>query len=201
MLFVSSAKANFLEYLFPSLKKEYDPYQTLRAPFAQEGEGKRATTEDFVRGLEDNSPLNERHRTTEIIASWAMNAAPQVIGIKAKNFDPNFSNLDDVMNDTAKRQFAQFLTDNKIMQGLQDRKFDINAFVKESPDQAKSLDTLSKQYDKDPIETLNEGVVSDRYRWAFRVPMVLSLLESGVSSYKNAAPENYIAVLTIQVGR
>ncbi len=177
------AHAGFWDFLFPSLREEYDPYETLQAPFAYDPNAPKATEEDFQRGLADNSPLDIRHRNTSIISSWVMKVVPQAISLNATNYNEGIAQLDEFLNATAKAQYLKFINETGLMKAVQSGAYDIRAFVEDTP------------------ELLNEGVVNGRYRWAFQVKMVTSIVDSNAKDYRNVVPDNRLITLTIQVGR
>lgn len=177
------AHAGFWDFFFPSLREEYDPYETLQAPFAHDPAAPKATEDDFKKGLADNSPLNKPHRNTKAISDWVMSVVPQAISLNSSDYKAGIAELDEYLDATAKNQYLQFINRTGLMKAVESGNYDIRAYVDDTP------------------ELLNEGVVNERYRWAFKVKMVASVIESNARDYKKLTPDNRLITLTIQVGR
>ena len=70
------------------------------------------------------------------------------------------------------------------MSVIQDGRFHVRSYVNQQP------------------LLLNEGVVNDRYRWLFRVPVIISYMDKNMATYKGGDAElTQKATLNIQIGR
>jgi len=178
-----AAHAGVLEFFFPSLKEEeYDPSKEMVAEFAA-GSGVK-DKEKLEQLPVDAVPLVNPHLLTEEIGRWIM-----TVGGEAMNFEAGapISVIDSktaLFDATAKQQYMKFLADNNIQKVMESGRYNIMSYVNEQP------------------LLLNEGVVANRYRWLFRVPVVMTYLDKNIKTYKgneNGVIQN--AILNIQIGR
>lgn len=179
----SLSHAGILEFLFPSLKEEeYDPAKEMVAEFAVEsGVGEKGKLEQLP---VDAVPLVNPHLLSQEVGQWIMTVAGE-----AMNFDAgtDITTLNDKMplfDVTAKQQYLAFLSENKIQNVMADGRYNVRSYVNEPP------------------LLLNEGVVAERYRWLFRVPVVVTYMDKNMATYKGKkAALIQQAILNIQVGR
>lgn len=192
----SQAHANWVEFFFPMLKDtSNDPANTLRAPFAEpddessEGDAAKDDNGETAANAEDQNPSNETvplrlaHRSDREIGQWVTtavseaitfteeDAAAEIIEHKA-NFDPN-----------GWKEFERFLNDTSIIKVVESDRYQLRSYVKGVP------------------LLLNEGAVSERYRWLFEVNADISYLDRNVSDYEDIVPENRTLKLLVQIGR
>ena len=178
------AHAGIIEFLFPSLRQEeYDPTKEMIAPFAV---GQGVEEKDKLDGLPVNAvSLSKPHRLSQEIGQWVMTAASEAMNFDAGNVQQQFSSRDHFFDTVGKNQYLTFLRDQKILGVVQDGRFHVRSYSDQMP------------------LLLNEGVVNERYRWLFRVPVVVTYLDKNVTSYKRGAEPKLVqkAVLNIQIGR
>lgn len=173
--FTAPAHAAWWHFLFPSLKKaEYNPYETLQAPFAQDD----AASPD-ADGTQKSEDLSQPHRNDWEIAKWIAETTPLVMRLSSSTDQD--SALDFSSNGTA--QFKDFLAQQNITRALESGQYELHTVVDGKP------------------QLLNEGNVSGRYRWLYEVTVMTTYLPRNLTTYKNTKPINQNFVLNIQVGR
>ncbi|MFK7840131.1 MAG: DotI/IcmL/TraM family protein [Bdellovibrionales bacterium] len=179
----SPVKAGLLEFLFPSLKEEeYDPAKDMVAEFAV------GTGVDVKSKLEqlpvDAVPLVNPHLLSQEVGEWIMNAAGEAMNFDAGTKVAGLSSGLVLFDRTAIQQYQTFLAENNIQKVMEDGRYNIRSYVDQTP------------------LLLNEGVVNERYRWLFRVPVVVTYLDKDMQTYKgNEAALIQRAILNIQLGR
>jgi len=178
-----ASHAGILDVLFPSLREEeYDPAKEMVAPFATEEdvEGKDKLSQLPINDI----ALEQPHRVSSEIAEWIMTVGAEAMNFEAGNLDAQVEGRGALFDTTGQNQFIAFLNEKNIAKVVNDGRYNVRSYV-----------------DKTPL-LLNEGVVNDRYRWLFRVPVVVSYMEKNMKSYKNAAPVIVQkATLNVQIGR
>ena len=173
-----------LEFFFPSLRDAGpDPSQTLKAPFAEddvvaanEGGGAAHSEASMV-------PLHLPHRSEEIISTWVVTAVSDSLNFNGQNYQDDIKKSFVHFDDGGRSEFEAFLKDNKIMDVLQSSQYSVQSYVSAPP------------------LLLNEGAVNKRYRWLYQVPVTVSYLKKGTTSYKGVEATNQHFLLQVQVGR
>lgn len=174
----SPAKAGLLEFFFPSLKKEeYNPYKTLKAPFAKDPE----TAEPIEN--RDDTPLNIQHRTDNEIGRWIMSSLPEIMTMDAATYRQDLRDAEMYFDDTGLAAYRDFLTQQKINAILESGQYNVHVVVSDVP------------------VLLNEGNVGGRYRWLFEVPVMVSYLKKNMKGYKKSDAVNQFFSVQLQVGR
>lgn len=185
------AEAGILEFIFPSMKKEvYDPTEDMIAPFAVEapkdGEEEAA---DAKKPKLDSLPVNateldKPHILSKEVGTWVMTSAANAMNFKAGDAAAQVQGHSLSFDTTGAAQYAAFLREMNILKVIENGRYTVSSYV-----------------DQQPL-LLNEGNVNGRYRWLFRVPMVVSYLEKGMTSYKDAKPTIIQrATMNVQIGR
>ncbi len=178
-----ASHASLLEFFFPSLKKEeYDPAKNMIAPFAV---GQGAEEKEKLNSLPvDAIEMSKPHRTSKEIGQWAMTVATEVMNFEAGKFDEQLKTRDHLFDAVGKNQYLEFLRDKKVLSVAKDGRFNVVSYANAQP------------------LLLNEGNVNNRYRWLFRIPVVVTYMDKNMKSYKGAdAKLIQEAVLNVQVGR
>ncbi len=176
------ANAGIIEFLFPSLRQEeYDPTKDMLAPFASE----EVKEKQKLNGLPVNAiALDKPHLLSEEIGRWVMVAASEAMNFESGQIDGQINKRDQYFDTTGKGQYVSFLRSQKLYNVVQDGRYKIRSYS-----------------DQEPL-LLNEGVVQGRYRWLFRIPMVVSYLDKSLNDYKKGDAELIQrATLNIQIGR
>ena len=181
--FPAISHAGIIEFLFPSLREEeYDPTEDMIAPFAV---GQGAEEMEKLESLpEGEVSLSRPHRLSQEIGQWVMTAAGEAMNFDAGSAEAQINARNHYFDTTGRNQYVAFLRDQKILSVIQDGRFNVRSYV-----------------DGQPL-LLNEGVVNERYRWLFRVPVVVSYMDKNMTSYKGAeAKLVQKATVNIQIGR
>lgn len=175
--------AGILEFLFPSLREEeYDPTKEMVAEFAA---GQGAEEKEKLDALpEGDVELSKPHRLSKDIGNWLMTATGEAMNFEAGSADQQINSYSQNFDAVGRNQYIQFLREQKVLNVIQDGRFNVRSYVNGQP------------------LLLNEGVVNDRYRWLFRVPVVVSYLDKDMKSYDgNDARLVQKADINIQIGR
>ncbi|MBK9586473.1 MAG: DotI/IcmL family type IV secretion protein [Alphaproteobacteria bacterium] len=187
-LFISSPaySDSWLEFFFPSLKeKRPDPSETLQAPFA---DGDQVITAPSVEGVlgENSTPLHIRHRPSADIADWVEDTLPDLMSYSSAKYKEEYKFKVLNLSKTAKADYLKFLQDANFLKTLDTGQYDIKAFAEEIP------------------IILNEGDVEGRYRWLYKVRMMVTYVTKGAKDYKIVQDSEAITqsmFVTVQVGR
>ncbi|MCK5284345.1 MAG: DotI/IcmL family type IV secretion protein [Alphaproteobacteria bacterium] len=177
------AQANLIEFFFPSLRKmEYDPSETLQAPFADK---KAQEAKPLAKGqLPENAlALNLPHRIDDDIGKWVITVISESLSFTEKNYHDDLKKTKTYFTTKGRNQYAKFLRNKSIIKVLESEKFYIRNFVEDTP------------------FILNKGALDGSYHWLFEVPVVLSYMDRSMIDYKEFDSVNQKIVLTIQVGR
>jgi len=176
-------QASIFEFLFPSLRdKGYDPTETMTAPFADVEPDATDKSEDVM--LPENAvPLALPHRTSAAISEWVVTVSSEAMTFRGGDIEAEFEALKPYFSEGGYGQYRAFLKEKKLTEALEKNAYQLNAFVSDTP------------------QLLNEGVVSGRYRWLYKVPMTVSYIKRGTNDYTGVDPVNRDMVLNIQIGR
>ncbi len=163
----------------------HDPMESLRAPFAEPekapADGGQLLREDQNPGL--NMPLSQAHMQKEEISEWLVRAVPDML-----IFDPNYLAehliyVAMIMTPQGWDGYKKFLQASKIPEYLLYYNLEMHVFVEENP------------------KLLNEGVIQDRYRWLYEIPVTMTFLPVGVSYEEAKNPPNRRIVIRTQLTR
>jgi len=181
--FPAVSHAGIIDFLFPSLREEgYDPTKEMIAPFAV---GQGVEEKEKLESLpEGNVALSKPHRLSKDIGIWLMTAAGEAMNFDSGQAEARINELNHFFDTTGRNQYVEFLRDQKILSVVQDGRFNVRSYVNDQP------------------LLLNEGIVNDRYRWLFKVPVVVSYLDKNMKTYAGAdAKLVQKASINIQIGR
>lgn len=183
----SPARADSLwEFFFPSLKQNKpDPSETLQAEFADDNQVIKSQHVDDGLG-ENSTPLNLRHRPSADIAQWVQDVLPDLMSYSSDNYKEEYKTKVLNLDKSAKSEYLKFLKEKNYLKTLESGRYDIKAFVQEIP------------------IILNEGEVEGRYRWLYKVKMMVTYVTKGAKDYKKVQDSEAISqtmYVTVQVGR
>lgn len=178
LLVSSPAQAGFWEFLFPGFKKpEYNPYETLTAPFANN------ETFEKEREKEHLDDLSVPHRTAREISEWLGMYASDLLTFKANGYQAHIREMEPSFSNDGLAAYMEFLRGESILKVLENGQHDI---------------TTIKQ--GEPL-LLNDGEIGGRYRWLYEIPVMISYIQSNTTDYKGVTPVNRRYTITLQVGR
>ncbi len=180
---MSHSHAGIIEFLFPSLRvPPPNPEETGVAPFAND----KTVVEEKGRLKDlpyDATPLSTPHLSRDELKEWVMVSASEVMNFQAGNFREDFRQFSDFFDKAGVAQYFKFLQDNNVKKVVDSRRYNVSAYAEDIP------------------LLLNEGVVHDRYRWLYRVPIIVSFVDKDLRDYDENQIINQRMILTIQVGR
>jgi hypothetical protein len=153
------------------------------APFAvgQEAEEKEQLTELPIAGI----PLSKPHLVNNDVAEWVMEAAGEVMNFPTNDVQAELEVRKKYFDTNGHKQFHKFLHDKKIIKAIESNSYSVKSYVENVP------------------LLLNEGVVKERYRWLFQVPVVVTYMDRKVDSYKKSKRKliTHRAMVNVQIGR
>jgi hypothetical protein len=189
----AKAQANILEFLFPSFKEQYDPYITMRAPWANTPETQpidpsQITRESILASIPQPSeivPLHLPHTTTFNVRNWVTTAVSDALTFEGQNLPLEFQNAQLYFDEAGRAQFKDFITSSGMKEALNTGKTRIQSVITDPPM------LLSKKAGPD-----------GRFRWLLEVPVLVTYLDSANPYYsQGAVPTNYEGILTVQIVR
>lgn len=130
--------------------------------------------------------LDLAHRHEAAVSEWVTESVSEVLNFTVEEYDAHKARLANVMNQNAVAEFDQFMQVSQILGLMRTKNFELKTFVMDIPQMRTS------------------GVAGDTYRWVYDVPVNLSFLPAGVTSYEGLAEDQYqfeTLVFRVQVGR
>ncbi len=183
--YVPSAQAGLLDFLFPAPKENGPtPSDTLRAPFADEN----AVIDDMdsMDNIQNSMPLDQKHRTNNVIIQWLQMTVPDLISYKSDGYEDQYKQKVRSFSKSGAEDYVSFLHESNYITTLKTGRYDISGFVQDFP------------------IVVNEGVVDGRYQWVFQTSIMVTYLEAGMTEYKAGKGVDSITqeyVLTFHLGR
>lgn len=178
--------AGWLEFLFPELKQSAnDPSKTLKAPFADPD----AVIDPTVnkQGLGENAtPINMRHRSSAVITKWMESTAADMLVYDAKDYGEQYKKKALAFDTAGLKEYVSFLNSESIVSSLKSGTYNVRSFVKDVP------------------VIINEGEVAGRYRWLYRIKVMVSFVKTDMLSYKDSDTSDEVSkdyILTVHIGR
>lgn len=182
-----AAQASWLEFFFPMLKqKGPTPEETLTAPFADPD---AIVDPDAIpsSGLGENSvPLHMRHRANSVITDWVEQTVSDMLVYDAATYTDQYKQKARAFDRAGLAEYVKFLNENNIVSSLKSGSYNVRSFVQDVP------------------IIVNEGEVSGRYRWLYRVRVMVSLVKKDMASYKDANASETVSkeyTLNVHLGR
>jgi len=184
------AERTIWQILFPYMvpqEEKLAPQESFKAPFPTWSKPKESSGNVLV-DLYDNGPietagLDKPHRSPEQLADFLSKGISEILSVKVETYNNHLAILKRGMNETAWNDYQAFITRSQTLESLKANKMEMTAFTEQQP------------------LLLNEGVVGGRYRWLFEVPVTLSFVPEGASSYDRFKPYNQYVIVTLQLGR
>lgn len=193
LLFTTPAHADdgIWRTLFPSLFVDnYDPYKTMKAPFAEGAQDAEEVKLQTLEDLEQNIPkagevvaITLPHTTTDDIKKWVVTAISDSLSFNAGQLQQEAKKSLEYFTKAGQQQYIDFLKESGIAQQLKSGQLRVNSVAKTEP------------------LLISERTFDGRYRWLFEVPVIISYLDGSSETYENAIPVNKTTVLTVQVTR
>jgi hypothetical protein len=181
------AQADFMEFLFPSLKNQkYDPTKTMKAPFAEDPQAPSTTATSNIIGAtpQEHVAAHLPHRSETQIAEWVTGAVANALTFEGLDAAADMQVKSAYFSPAGLKQFQAFLEEHKLTKATQSKQYVVRAFVNGAPD------------------ILNEGAVDKRYRWLVDAPIMISIMEAGLDDYRKAGQTaSQEGKIQVQIGR
>lgn len=190
LLFISPVRAG--EFFFPWLAdKEPNPYETLRAPFADllpesEASAHQLSPEEVLKQRlpENNVPMDKAHRQAGQIADIVGEFVAKVMLYQGDDYEADLAESMKLFDAQGQAAYKAFLEEKKLMQVLQSLRYYVRSYVEDIP------------------IVLNAGPIDGRYRWLLEVPVIVSYMDRNEQDYKQGGQvTNQKFVIRLQVGR
>lgn len=184
--FPQPARAGWLTFFFPSLREtdEADPAVTLQAPFAPKSSKDAAMPDAKIGSAPENLvPLEKPHTSSAHIAAWLIDASSELMSFAGPGYAADFAQHTHYFSSEGLQQYQAWLAQKNMLKTLDSGQYKIQTVVQSTP------------------ALLNEGAVDGRYRWLYEVPVMISYMPRGITTYKNASPVTRTMKLLLQVGR
>ena len=199
---VAYAKGGFpdlLPKMFPSIFKDKsdegpDPSETLQAPFINPDE--KNLGDDNALGIpyqgyhEDDKLLSKPHRSGEQVEKWLTNSLSEILTFNHTNYNERRKVYFGYMSREGFIEYETFLKNANLLGALKAKNMTLQTYV----------DSSSEKVSKGLI--IHEGPVAGRYRWMFRVPVVMNFLPIDTVNYdddKTIDSKKFYIIM--QVGR
>lgn len=186
-IYPPQAQAGLMDLLFPSTKKkDPNPAETLRAPFADED----AVIEemDATGSTKNAMPLDQRHRTNGVMTLWIQQTVPTLLTYKTDGYNNEYKEKVALFSAGGLKEYNKFLQDLNYITTLKTGRYDITGVLQNYP------------------VVINEGSVDGRYRWLYQMDVMITYMEVGTDPYAKdperrgqSITRNY--TLTTQIGR
>jgi len=162
-----------------------DPSGTMVAPFAADVTPPQTPEQRASGTLPVNSAsLDKPHRSASDLAAWLQQALAESLSFNAETYNDHLKLLARGYAPSAVAEFNAWATGTGILASLQKNGLQLNGFV------------------ADPPFLLNEGVIDGRYRWLYEVPVMVSFVPRGTTTYQGKEGiDTRRLIVTLQVGR
>lgn len=165
------------------------PEDTLKAPFKEDEKLVKQSSLDlpYAPPGEEIKKLDIPHRPIEKIADWLVEALSEVFSVDPLEYDKQRVKISQMMDGGAINDFDAFFSKHNILQVLRSNNMLLSGYVEEQP-------TL-----------IGEKAIEGTYRWVFRVPVTLTMLERNMDSYTGVdlsdSNRNIRLLVRVQLGR
>lgn len=162
-----------------------DPSGTMVAPFAADVTPPQTAEQRASGTLPVNSAsLDKPHRSASDLAAWLQQAIAESLSFNAETYNDHLKLLARGYTPSAVAEFNAWATGTGILSSLQKNGLQLNGFV------------------ADPPFLLNEGVIDGRYRWLYEVPVMVSFVPRGTTTYQGKEGiDTRRLIVTLQLGR
>lgn len=161
---------------------EPDPSGTMIAPF--ETDTKPLNTVSSTPLPVNSASLNQPHRSASDLAETLQQLVAESLSFTAQGYPGHLKALERSFTTQAIAEFNAWATATGIVNALQQNQLQLNGFVSDLP------------------FLLNEGVVSDRYRWLYEIPVMVSFVPLGTTGYRaEQGTDSRRLLVTLQIGR
>lgn len=169
-------------------KEERGALETLEAPFAQaENAAQVDDTYDPLAGsIVVSRDLTIPHRNEPMVSAWVTETIGQALTFDVAGYEAHKQKIAEFMGKTALDEFQAFMVTTNILNLMQSRNLELRAFVTDIP------------------QLVTTGVTQGRYRWIYDIPVNLTFLPPGLTTYEGLGADQYrseILTFRLQLGR
>lgn len=133
--------------------------------------------------FQNNLPLDKPHRTYSEIEEWIGMSVSEALSINPENFQNTLRDLQPDFTEDALQQYRSHLSQSGIFKALAENNLKTSVLIELPP------------------ALLNEGVLDNIYRWLYEVPVTVTFLPAGTTSYEGFDPVNRKLLVRLQVRR
>lgn len=165
------------------------PEDTLEAPFGSDENIVQQSDLDlpYTPHSDGFKKLDTPHRPAEEIAAWLEEILAELFALDPLKYEEKRTLMAKMMDGGAIHDFDSFLAKHNVLTILQNKNMVLSGFVEEQP-------TL-----------IGEKTIDGTYRWVFRVPLTMTMLERDVNSYNeidlDGGSRNTRLLVRVQLGR
>ncbi len=173
--------SNILPGIFPADAGKPQPHDTLKAPFAD----KPFTRAQPIDLPTLSTPLNQPHRSPDDIAQFALDVVSETLSFQSGEEAQHFSEVKNYYSEFGFQDLQKFLTTSNISPSMQGHSLQLSSISNAKP------------------QLRSEGDVGGAYKWLYDVPVTITLMPQGVTSY-NQAKKDITArdlILRLQITR
>jgi hypothetical protein len=129
--------------------------------------------------------LDEPHRNSRDLENWLMDAIADMMSFDADSYPLYVEHIfPRGMSPGGIAEFHEWITGTGLLDAMRNNGMQLNALATGRP------------------VLLNEGVLSERYRWLYEIPVLISFVPKGTTVYeKNLAVNSQEILVTLQIGR
>lgn len=186
--------AQFIPQIFKKNKdKEPLSEEDLIAPFAKgkekaDGNGGADIGVPYAGPLQSSNDvkLDTPHRTPEQVRHWLTEVIATVLTFNPNRYERHKRELESVMDPTAILEFDRQIKNSNLLTYLSSNNIELVSIVESFNDNE---------------HLQNRDVLGGRYRWLYKVPVTLTFLPIGMSSYEDRSPLSKQVYVFAQVGR
>ncbi len=147
-------------------------------------------TQDIYDPLAGNVAVSKElhvpHRHEAAVNDWVTEAVTEIMTFKISEYQKHYQDMAALMDANGLAEWQKFLVDTNILAIMQSKKYELRSFVSDVP------------------RMVTTGVVSDRIRWVYDVPVSLTFLPEGRADYDELDKSEYQfeeLSFRIQIGR
>lgn len=149
--------------------------ETLEAPFkaSEDAANVDETYDPLIGSINVSESLDMPHRHEAAVSEWLMTTLPETMTFGLAGYQQQLAELGIYMTPNGLKEFQEFLELTKILQLMQSGNYDMRGFVSDVP------------------QLKTSGVVEGVYKWVYDVPLSLTFLPLGMTSYEGLEPDAY----------
>lgn len=140
--------------------------------------------------LGDSIVISERldmpHRNEGAVSAWVTEAVGKIMTFGIRDYQEHLEVIDRLMSAVAVQEYQDFMQKSNVLALMQNRDLELKTFTTDVPRLATT------------------GVVQGRYRWVYDIPVNMTFLPVGATSYETLSPDQFLSetlTIRIQIGR